>query len=291
MSQRRTLILIAAIAIGALASFLVWQYVGGIQDQAYSDAERVKVYLVDQPISRGTPGNIAQASIKEESIPRKFKPANAIESLDDIAGQVAKADLVANQVVVTDMFVEAGDPEALVSAADKLPKIQDKDMTTYTVTVSSDNAVAGLIAPGDYVNVIVQKFAEVAQGSSGGGATDEAAGDVPVVSDFQARYLYQKAQVLFVGTTSVADAGASAAPVEGDAAAAPPVAGSTQITLILPVEATQILASVPAGNIYFSLVSDDYEPKPTGEIDLSPLPSDDPAILTPYGKDGARKAD
>ncbi|MCB0958845.1 MAG: SAF domain-containing protein, partial [Acidimicrobiales bacterium] len=94
-----TLILIAAIAIGALASFLVWQYVGGIQDQAYSDAERVKVYLVKQPISRGTPGNIAQASIVEESIPRKFKPANAIESLDDIAGQVAKSDLVANQVV------------------------------------------------------------------------------------------------------------------------------------------------------------------------------------------------
>lgn len=291
MSQRRTLILIAAIAIGALASFLVWQYVGGIQDQAYSDAERVKVYLVDQPIPRGTPGNVAQASIKEESIPRKFKPANAIESLDDIAGQVAKTDLVANQVVVTDMFVEAGDPEALVSAADKITKVQNKDMTTYTVTVSSDNAVAGLIAPGDYVNVLVQKFAEVAAGG-GGEQTETSGGETAVVSDFQARYVYQKAQVLFVGTTSVQDAsGGAAAPAEGDAAAAPAPTGSTQITLLLPVEATQILASMPPGNIYFSLVSRDYEPKPTGEIDLSPLPSDDPSIMTPYGPEGARSSD
>ncbi|HRW39441.1 MAG TPA: Flp pilus assembly protein CpaB [Aquihabitans sp.] len=287
MSQRRTLILIAAIAIGALASFLVWQYVGGIQDQAYSDAERVKVYLVKQPISRGTPGNIAQASIVEESIPRKFKPANAIESLDDIAGQVAKSDLVANQVVVTDMFVEAGDPEAIVSAADQLPKIQDKDMTTFTVSVGPDNAVAGLIAPGDYVNVLVQRFSEVSANTTAGGSPDDASGGAQTVSGSQARYLYQKAQVLFVGTTSLKDATASA----DGTTAAPATGGSTQITLILPVEATQILASVPSGNIYFSLVSKDYEPKPTGDVDLSPLPAEDPGQLTPYGPEGARATD
>ena len=80
MSQRRTLILVAAIVVGALASFLVWNYVGGIQDQAYNDAERVKVYLVAEPIARGTSGNAAQALIVEESIPRKFRPANAIET-------------------------------------------------------------------------------------------------------------------------------------------------------------------------------------------------------------------
>ena len=135
MSQRRTLILIAAIAIGALASFLVWNYVGGIQDQAYNDAERVKVFLVKAPIPRGTSGQVAQASIVEESIPKKFKPANAIVSLDDISGRVAKSDLVPNQVVVSDMFVEATDPEAASSFADNLIKIQNKDQTTFTMNV------------------------------------------------------------------------------------------------------------------------------------------------------------
>ena len=54
---------------------------------AYSDAERVKVFLVKAPIPRGTSGQVAQASIVEESIPKKFKPANAIVSLDDISGR------------------------------------------------------------------------------------------------------------------------------------------------------------------------------------------------------------
>jgi hypothetical protein len=51
-----------------------------------------------------------------------------------------------------------------------------------------------------------------------------------------------------------------------------------------------VLASVPAENIYLTLVSKDYEPAPTGEIDISTLPSDNPKILTPYGPDGAKSS-
>lgn len=288
MSQRRTLILIAAVVVGILAAFLVWNYTKGIQDEAYSDAERVKVYLVDTQIARGTPGNLAMQAIVEEQIPRKFKPANAIESLDDIAGQVARADLVPNQVVVADMFVAAGDPDAVVSAADKITKVRNVDMTTFTVTASSDNAVAGLIAPGDYVNVLVKSFATAVSGAAGSTPTDDGEQPAATVSDPQARYVYQKAQVLFVGTTSVEQAGATPPPAEGAAA---PVASSTQITLLLPVQATQILASLPPESIYFSLVSKDFEPKPTGEIEISPPPAENPQILTPYGPTGARGND
>lgn len=287
MSQRRTLILIAAIAIGALASFLVWNYVGGIQDQAYNDAERVKVYLVKAPIPRGTSGQVAAASIVEESIPKKFKPANAIVSLDDISGRVAKSDLVANQVVVADMFVEASDPEAAVSFADNLIKIQNKDQTTYTMNVDEVRGVNGLIVPGDYVNVMVTRFSEAV------GGDDAAAGEGGTVSAEQARFLYQKVQVLAVDYLTVGDASATNGPaVEGEAdpaAAAPsePVQKGL-ITLIVPPEAAQILLSVPAENLYLTLVSKDYEPRPTGEIDISTLPSDNPKILTPYGPDGAK---
>jgi pilus assembly protein CpaB len=289
VSQRRTLILIAAIAIGALASFLVWNYVGGIQDQAYNDAERVKVFLVKAPIPRGTSGQVAQASIVEESIPKKFKPANAIVSLDDISGRVAKSDLVANQVVVADMFVEASDPEAAQSFADNLIKIQNKDQTTFTMNVDDVRGVNGLIVPGDYVNVMVQNFSEAT-----GGSPDDASGGGTVSAE-QARFLYQKVQVLAVDYLTVGDANAAAAaaPAEGgaDAAAAPaaPVQ-SGMVTLIVPPEAAQVLLSVPTGSIYLTLVSKDYEPKPTGEIDISTLPSDNPRILTPYGPDGAKSS-
>ncbi len=293
MSQRRTLILIAAIAIGALASFLVWNYVGGIQDQAYNDAERVKVFLVKAPIPRGTSGQVAQASIVEESIPKKFKPANAIVSLDDISGRVAKSDLVANQVVVADMFVEASDPEAAQSFADNLIKIQNKDQTTFTMNVDEIRGVNGLIVPGDYVNVMVQNFTEAV-----GGSPDASGGGTGSVSAGQARFLYQKVQVLAVDYLTVGDANAAAAtaPAEGgsggDGAAAAPAAPiqTGMVTLIVPPEAAQVLLSVPAGNLYLTLVSKDYEPKATGEIDISTLPSDNPKILTPYGPDGAKSS-
>lgn len=283
MSQRRTLILIAAIAIGALASFLVWNYVGGIQDQAYNDAERVKVYLVKAPIPRGTSGQVAAASIVEESIPKKFKPANAIVSLEDISGRVAKGDLVANQVVVDDMFVEATDPEASQSFADNLIKIQDKDQTTYTMSVDAVRGVNGLIVPGDYVNVMITNFSEVMP-------ADDAAGEAGTVSAEQARFLYQKVQVLAVDYLTSSDVNAAAAAAPDATAAASPTSGVQKgmITVIVPPDAAQILLSVPPENLYLTLVSKDYEPKATGEIDITTLPSDNPRILTPYGPDGAK---
>ncbi len=287
MSQRRTLILIAAIAIGALASFLVWNYVGGIQDQAYNDAERVKVFLVKAPIPRGTSGQVAQASIVEESIPKKFKPANAIVSLDDISGRVAKGDLVANQVVVADMFVEPSDPEAALSFADNLIKIQNQDQTTYTLNVDAVRGVNNLIVPGDYVNVMV---AHVLCSTSVGAPDGEAAGgSLPPTN---ARFLYQKVQILAVDYLTAGDANAAAAaPVEGGEAPAPaaPV-NKGLITMIVPPEAAQNLLSVPPECLYLTLVSKDYQPQPTGEPDLSTLPSDNPRILTPYGPDGAKSS-
>lgn len=243
------------------------------------------------PIPRGTSGQVAAASIVEESIPKKFKPANAIVSLEDIAGRVAKSDLVANQVVVSDMFVEATDPEAAVSFADNLIKIQNKDQTTYTMNVDLVRGVNGLIVPGDYVNVMLTNPAESVHGAGTEG-DKLIEGAKPAE---QARFLYQKVQVLAVDYLTVGDASAAAAPAEGEAAAEGDAAAAPAtplqkglITLIVPPEAAQILLSVPAETLYLTLVSKDYEPAPTGEIDIRTLPSDDPAILTPYGPDGAK---
>src|SRR5688572_16508211 len=106
VGSRRTLILIAAIAVGAIASFLIWNYVGGIEERAEGDAQRVKVFVVKSQIVRGTYGEESrdQDLIVEDDAPQKFVPANAIRSLDDITGQVAINDLAPNQIVTSDMF-------------------------------------------------------------------------------------------------------------------------------------------------------------------------------------------
>lgn len=291
MSQRRTLILVAAICIGALSSFLVWNYVNGVEDDALDGAEQVPVYLVKQTIPRSTPGLEAQAYIAQENIPRKFKPANAITNPEDLAGQVALNDLVVNQVVVTDMFVDASDPSARQSFAERLTKVRNTDQVAITLSLDQVRGVAGLMRPGDYVNIMVTQVAQVgvSEGELAPEPPEGAGADVLFAQ--QARTLYQKVEILAVGQEAAALAGSStpdpAAATEGAAAAPAVPTDSGLITLIVPAKAAQYIASVPPAQIYMILVARDYEPTPQDPIDLTDLlPGEDPDQLTPYGKEG-----
>jgi hypothetical protein len=56
----------------------------------------------------------------------------------------------------------------------------------------------------------------------------------------------------------------------------------------MPAKAAQYIASADPAQIYLTLVSRDYKPKPQGQIDTgAPLPGEDGSVLTPYGPDGA----
>ena len=277
MSQRRTLILVAAIAIGALASFLVWNYVNNIEDTANNNAEQVPVYLVKKVVPRGTPGLEAQAYIAKENIPRKFKPGNAITALEDISGKIAVGDLVPNQVVVSDMFVDASDPSAQATFADRLRKIRNQDQTAISISVDQVRGVAGLIQPGDYVNIMVTSDATT--------EGDSAPSDGPAPTASAARYLYQKVEVLAVGQDALPQAGAAVKAADDGATKAPTNTGL--ITLIVPTEAAQYLASADASSFYLTLVAADYKPIPQPPLGTgSATPGEDPAKLTPYGPKG-----
>lgn len=292
MSQRRTLILAAAIIVGALGAFLVWNYVNNVEDKVAQDSELVSVYLVDQPIARGTSGTEAQAYIKKDSIPRKAVPSNYITNPQDISGKVALNALSANQVVLNDMFVDPSDPNARQSFSERLTRINNEDQVAVTIQVDQIRGVAGLLQPGDYVNIMITKVEDLA-------ATAPLPDDVnsdDILFAQQARYLYQKVEVLAVGqntvpqpgTTRVAADGETGTGTESLAPAAPGAAADAGlITLIVPTRAAQYIASVESEAFYLSLVARDYKPVPQQIIDFNAaLPAEDPALLTPYGANG-----
>jgi pilus assembly protein CpaB len=292
VSSRRTLILVAAIVIGALASFLVYGYVSGVQDKAYDDAQRLEVYVVKQTIPKGTYGEEATAAklIVKDQIPKKFYPPNAIKDPNvDLGGKVAVNDLAVNQVITTDMFA---DPASVSSSfSDRLEKINDEDQVAISVSVDTVRGVAGLLQPGDYVNVMLSPTnAGVGSVSTDNGAETtegEGAAQSDANSGFGARYLFQKVQILAIDKTPVAQAGEVSSTAEADAAAAAP-GNSGLLTLIMPARAAQYMASADPSQIYLTLVSRDYEPKTQSAIDKNaPLPGEDPSVLTPYGPDGA----
>ena len=290
MSQRRTLILVAAIAIGALGSFLVWNYVNGVQDQANGDAKLVSVYLVKQSIPRGTSGTEAQSYISKDKIPQKIVPSNAITDPQDISGKVALNTLPPNSVVVSDMFVDPSDPNARQSFSERLDRINDEDQVAITISLDQVRGVAGLIQPGDYVNIMLTQVSDLGPDGNPVGVPEGANPD-EVLFAGQARYLYQKAEVLAVGQSAVPQAGVAAASSGDGSEASAPVSPAAQdaglLTLIVPAKAAQYIASVDGSAIYLTLVARDYKPIAQTPIQIgTQLPAENPALLTPYGPKG-----
>ena len=89
MSSRKTLILVGAIVVGAIAAMLILRYVGSIEDRANSDNQLVKVVVVAADIQKG---ERADSLIEEQRIVigerrRADLPANHVTRVEDIKGQ------------------------------------------------------------------------------------------------------------------------------------------------------------------------------------------------------------
>jgi Flp pilus assembly protein CpaB len=253
-------------------------------------------------VPKGTYGEETQGAdlVVEDEIPKRFWPENAIRSLDDIAGKVAVGDLAVNQVVTTDMFADPSTVQTTFS--DRLEKINGEDQVAITIQVDQVRGVAGLLQPGDFVNIMATKVCELATTANepdsdpppaeGEPADDEADAEClyneRVLFGEQARYIYQKVQVLAIDQTPVQLPGEATAAAEGeDAGAAAPAVGAGLVTLIVPAQAAQVVASIPTENFYLSLVPRDYVPVPQEAIDpTDPFPAEDGSRLTPYGADG-----
>lgn len=224
MKTRRTLIIVVAVAVGLMASLASYGYLRGAEGRAYEGATLVRVFKVAKDVPKGFSGDnaVTDEYVRADEVPQEFRPGTALTDLNALRGKVAVTNLSANQVLVDGMFV---DPRvAQVTAAQRIPAGQ------VAVTVSTDEirGVAGLLVPGDKVNIMV-----AVEGAE--------------------RVLYQNVNVLFIGGT--------AAPEAGDTAAiANP--GSNLITFAVPPAAAAriALAAQQPGGLYLALVPPDNAP-------------------------------
>jgi pilus assembly protein CpaB len=276
VSSRRTLILIAAVLVGAVAAYALWAYVGGIEDEANDNAERVEIFKIVEDIPKGTFGDeaFAQGLIEQDDIAQEYRPATAITEPSQIDGLVAISDLAANQVVVTDQFVTQQDSLSTFS------QLLKNNETAITISVDQVRGVAGLLVPGDFVNMLVTGAAAAEEGGGAGGGQ----GGEEVFAQ-PARYLYQKVQILAVGQTRKLEPGETAATNEDGT----PASGGTSglITFVVPADAAQRIASATGGAIYLTLVARDYQPTAIPPLDTGAgLPGETGNQLTPYGPEG-----
>ena len=276
MSSRRTLILIAAALVGAVAAYALFTYVGGIEDNANGNAKRVEIFKIVGDIPKGTFGDeaFAQGLIERDVIAQEYRPGTAITNRSQIDGLVAISDLPANQVVIKQQFVTQQESLSTFS------QLLKNNEVAITISVDQVRGVAGLLVPGDFVNLLVAVENVDAEGE-------------PVVPDAgqtvlknNARYLYQKVQILAVGQERKLEPGETAA-TNADGTPVNSGASSGLITFAVPAEAAQRIASVEGASIYLTLVPKDYQPTALPPIDpAAALPGEAADQLTPYGPDG-----
>ena len=201
-----------------------------------------------------------------------------MRSLDQIDGRVALNNLAANQVLVDGMFVDPA--QAQIGFSARIPDSQ----VAITLSIDEVRGVAGLLVPGDKVDLLVTAQDENEENDTG------------VPNPAISRMVYHSVEILAIGQTATPQPGENitAAGAEGEdpaaAASAGPIANSGLITFLVPVEAAQLLSALDPGEIYLALVGPDYDPEPLPALELTPntpLPGESGSELTPYGPDGA----
>ncbi|HLU42616.1 MAG TPA: Flp pilus assembly protein CpaB, partial [Microthrixaceae bacterium] len=211
------------------------------------------VLVAKGPIAKGASADEALA-VKQVALDKRRRadlPATAVRREAEIAGQVAAVDLSGGEIITTNMFV--ADTELSGSNSTGI----DKGNVAITISVDQAAGVAGLISPGDSINILATAKSE--EGSGIGLAGEQPEQTSGFTFEAPAVYAFQDVKVLAVGQSLGEPV---AEPAEGEAAPAQEQANSGLITVQLPPEDAAILASVRESSLYLTLNRPDYEPVP-----------------------------
>lgn len=240
--MRRTLTLVIAVIFAAVAALSTYVFLKSADRRAYGDARLVEVFVVAKDIPKGMFGEqaIDGEFIEKTNVPAAVRPSTATTDLAEIRGKVALTALSTNTPIVQGLFVDAR--SAQVTFSQRIPAGQ----VAITVSVDQVRGVAGLLVPGDRVNILVNQ-------------------------DNAQRYLFQNVEVIAIGTTAAPEAGETQ-PVTNP--------GSGLITFAVPPAAAPKIAfaAQQSGGLYLSLVPPDYQPVDVPGVDAGNLFSGD---LTP----------
>lgn len=280
MSSRRTLILVGALIAGALAALLIVRYVSGIEDRAAGDNEVVSVVVAKGNIADNVDSNgLIQAEVLGLGERRKADlPADAVTRLEDIKGQTSRLAISAGTIITSGMFSSEED------LSDSNSALLEDNMVAMTMSSDQVRAVAGLLRPGDYVNVMYQGFCLKSDPTQIAYETEIEDPEIEV--EPCSTLVYQKSRILAIGKSfgETAPAAASGEAVaDGSAPTTTEVPASDLITYEIPQEAALLLAHPDVGQVYLTLVRQDYVPIPIdGRTRGEALGSKG---FTPYGGD------
>jgi pilus assembly protein CpaB len=155
MTPKRTIVVIAAVALGVVAALLSYSYLNNAQQVAYHNAKLVNTYVVAKAVPQTMTGDSALAGgyIEQKSLPTEIVPATAVTDINVIKGKEAASAYSVGQVVVDSMFVN---PTVAVAQGSFSQSIPAGDVAV-TISVDQVHGVAGLAVPGDKVDLLISQ--------------------------------------------------------------------------------------------------------------------------------------
>jgi len=247
VGTRRVPILVIAVVIAAMTALATFKYVSKADERALGNAKAVSVFVVKKDIPKGFSGARAldEGYIAKEEIPQKFYPANAVVDPQTLRGKVAIAELAAGPAVVQSAFAE---PQV---ARESFADLIDKDQQAVTLSVSDVEAVARLVVPGDYVNLLL--------------TWDDAANKTT-------QTVLQKVKVIAIGNSTELQPGQVAATQTQTQAGVAQTASSGLMTFSLSAQdAERAVHASAIGSIHLTLVPKDFTPSPVPPVNRGNL--------------------
>lgn len=283
---RRTLVLVIALLLAGLAAYSIYQFLTNIQAEAEARQERRLVYRAGDFIPEGTGGDLLQSQnrVVESEEAAEWVPVNSIGSLEELqatlANRVAAGPISQGQIITADQWIEV--------TIDITPLAEIIPQGKQAISLQTDIArgVAGLVEPGDRVNLLVTvelefRPADLVTGlelgfEPAGPASPDETVEEPLTKTIT-RFVLQGLPVLAVGrdirpSEDVPDR--VEVPVtdpEVTAAAEEPQNRGLFTLEVTPQEAERLVFALEQGSVWFTLVPEDFVVVPTDGVIIENL--------------------
>lgn len=196
MKRTKWIALLAAF----VATFAVWQILSGLNMQKEAEMDYREVVVAGAEIAKGDV--IPQGKVEIKKVPRQYTPENALEEGKDAVGMVALSDIAAGEIVTPKRLTSPDSGMAGLSY--KIPE----GLRAVTLTSSVESGVAGLILPGNEVDILItlsRQPGETGTAMEGAAETEPMPEPTSNGNSYSSFYLLEKVQVLACGTKMSAD--------------------------------------------------------------------------------------
>jgi Flp pilus assembly protein CpaB len=136
----------AALALGAFVS--IFLYVRNADVRALNGVVAKTVYVVVNPVTKGTLAENLGTNIQLAQVPAKAVPDQAVYDLAEIQSKAASVDLVTGEVLLTSRFV---DPAVAAEDSVAVPK----GMEQMSLLVKPEQVRGGVLKAGETIGVVL----------------------------------------------------------------------------------------------------------------------------------------